>query len=370
VSNWIHDTFITDSRTKETLQEEETIIIEIGSFNIKIGCAREPSPKTFPPLVAVLLERHPCNQVPGFSEEKITSGWDVLQNGAFVCRKPVYFIENGRISDPVHFKHVLKNSSSSFSNSAVIIMPPSTNNPSVIQDYVDYAISCSRGFNQGLHAPAIILADKAVMAMYASGREVGLAVVSGDNSTRIVPIYYGSPLHYASVTSTLAGSSVTDVFAGSKTQKSVAARFNDDKLKRQCCRVAPFSSIEQSKWNSEDINFHAAEVLFDPSKFGRSDQSISQLIVSVIDKCDPELRTKMFGNIVLCGGNTKLRGFSRGSKASCNGWSRTKQSKLFQTMMSTFLGSVQQSVPILVNNRTGSTQSLQRNIKAIRESTT
>jgi len=54
--------------------------------------------------------------------------------------------------------------------------------------------------------------------------------------------------------------------------------------------------------------FRCAEVLFQPSFLGRESQGIHHATYNSIMKCDIDLRTSLFGNIIMSGGTTMFSG--------------------------------------------------------------
>ena len=52
-----------------------------------------------------------------------------------------------------------------------------------------------------------------------------------------------------------------------------------------------------------------AEILFQPALAGLNVPGIHVAVQEAINRCDPELRSTMWDNIVLAGGNTMLSGF-------------------------------------------------------------
>lgn len=55
--------------------------------------------------------------------------------------------------------------------------------------------------------------------------------------------------------------------------------------------------------------FRAPEILFDPEIIGLEYPGIQQIIVDAINRTDMDLRTSLYGNIVLSGGATLTKGF-------------------------------------------------------------
>jgi actin-related protein len=53
----------------------------------------------------------------------------------------------------------------------------------------------------------------------------------------------------------------------------------------------------------------AAEALFRPSLLGYDGAPIQQMVFDAINKCDNDLKTDLFGSIVLVGGTSMTKGF-------------------------------------------------------------
>lgn len=55
--------------------------------------------------------------------------------------------------------------------------------------------------------------------------------------------------------------------------------------------------------------FRAPEILFDPELIGLEWPGLHQIVVDAINRTDMDLRKSLFGNIVLSGGSTMIKGF-------------------------------------------------------------
>ena len=82
----------------------------------------------------------------------------------------------------------------------------------------------------------------------------------------------------------------------------------------RCCRrcVSHHSCTTTIANKNPKINqerFRAPEILFDPSLIGLEYPGLHSLITSSITQTDMDLRKHLFGNIVLSGGSTMIKGF-------------------------------------------------------------
>ncbi|KDQ14254.1 hypothetical protein BOTBODRAFT_175021 [Botryobasidium botryosum FD-172 SS1] len=58
-----------------------------------------------------------------------------------------------------------------------------------------------------------------------------------------------------------------------------------------------------------DACFKAPELLFHPSLYQIKSDGLSEIILDSISKCDENMRSELYGNIVLAGGSTLFPGF-------------------------------------------------------------
>ncbi|KAG0014621.1 hypothetical protein BGZ81_000358, partial [Podila clonocystis] len=64
---------------------------------------------------------------------------------------------------------------------------------------------------------------------------------------------------------------------------------------------------ERSK--SRCVMFQVPEAMFRPSVLGLVDKGIHEVVADAIAASEPSMRDDLVSNIVLAGGNTKIRGF-------------------------------------------------------------
>ena len=195
------------------------------------------------------------------------------------------------------------------------------------------------------HVPAMYVNITSALALYASGCTTGCVLDSGDGVTHAVPIYEGYAVRDAIHRWDVAGGDVTNSFleilAKRGFQLEVASSFSTT-AKRDIVRdivrdmkeklgyvsldydnelkTASESSVLAREKSYElpdgnvitigDERFRCPEVLFRPSLFGQKGVGIHQMIHHTIMQCDAELRSDLFGNIVLSGGNTMFPGMA------------------------------------------------------------
>jgi actin len=165
-----------------------------------------------------------------------------------------------------------------------------------------------------LWIPMLYIAKQAALSLYASGRTTGMVVESGFGVTNTVPIYEGHELVLTTNTLKVGGNDITTNLMRHFEEKQEYAPLDYfDKMKEKHCYVSQDDSNEtaQASYELPDGNsiqlgeelYKYSEILFEPN-------GVHLLAIDSIQKCDVDIRSTMYSNVVLAGGNTLLRGFS------------------------------------------------------------
>ena len=166
-----------------------------------------------------------------------------------------------------------------------------------------------------------------VLSLIGSGRTTGTVISSGGSKTHIVPIYEGYWLPHAVLRIDKGGDYVTDKLIKLLSLKgyslSVADWVSIDKMKESLAYVAEDYERELILTNSTEETYslpdgrvvavgkeriQCTESLFNPQIDGIESSGIADGIYQSIMKCDLDIRKMMYGNLVLSGGNTILKG--------------------------------------------------------------
>ncbi|KAH0542340.1 Actin-like protein [Glutinoglossum americanum] len=186
------------------------------------------------------------------------------------------------------------------------------------------------------NVPALYGSIQAVLSLYASGRTTGIVLDSGDGVSHAVPVYEGFAMPSSIRRIDVAGRDVTEYLQTLLRKSGYVFHTSAEKevvrqIKEKTGYVALDPRKEEKDWQGPgskgdgrivdyklpDGNvlkvgserFRAPEILFDPEIIGLEYPGIHQIIVDAINRTDMDLRTALFGNIVLSGGSTLTKGF-------------------------------------------------------------
>lgn len=303
------------------LDTKDFIVIDNGTGYIKAGYSGEDAPKIVMPTVMSIIE----SQEQGKSKT-MYSGADIDLKTPEV---PLIFpIDRGMIKSTEQdwecmsfvWEHIIKNLMQEELNSANVLITDSILNTRENRQRMASVFFDTLGVNSLGILPAPVL------SLFSIGKTRGIVVDVGCGLTSIVPIFEGYALPHAIHKIPLAGYDIT-TFIHQKlsaylkpTQMFLSRNIAEDMT------VVPLKYNKGQVLLSEDKRYYelpggkiinieqdilanAAEILFKPSIVEQNIKGLPEQIIESIMKCDNDLRPDMYGNIVLSGGASMMKGF-------------------------------------------------------------
>ncbi|XP_066918225.1 uncharacterized protein [Clytia hemisphaerica] len=186
-------------------------------------------------------------------------------------------------------------------------------------------------------APSLMLANQSCLALYSKGLVTGLSLNSGFYFTQSTPIYEGHALPYATTQLDIGGDTITN-YLNRNIMSTQGHQFNTsseklllNSMKQDLCYVALDPSSEEEKYrdhpdkmnesfalpDGQEITiglerFSTPEIMFDPLLIGiRNQLNVVDTVLESCSRVDEDLRDILFENILVSGGNSKLKGFNQ-----------------------------------------------------------
>ncbi|XP_038603490.1 actin-related protein T3 [Tachyglossus aculeatus] len=184
-------------------------------------------------------------------------------------------------------------------------------------------------FFETFGVPAFYVSVQAALALYASGRTTGCVLDCGDGVTACVPVLECHCLPHAVLRLELAGRDLTDHLTRLLTESGILLLKTEERrivrnIKETGCYVALSLDREAAKKATRayrlpdgkvieiaDQLFRCPESLFSPSDVGVEAPGIDVQCFDSVMKCDTELRSPLFSNVILAGGSSLFPGLDQ-----------------------------------------------------------
>ncbi|KAF2897711.1 hypothetical protein ILUMI_08466 [Ignelater luminosus] len=178
------------------------------------------------------------------------------------------------------------------------------------------------------NTPAMYIAIRPVLSLYASGRTTGFVFDAGEGMFFPVPIYEGTALQEAILRVEVTGSGLTDYLLKILTERgysltTFAQREIVHDIQEKLCYVALDFEQEMTKSVERSYKlpdgqvitignerFRCPEALFQPFIMNMEACGIQETTYNSIMKCNVDIRKVLFANTVLSGGNTMYPGIA------------------------------------------------------------
>ena len=301
----------------------KSIIVDLGSSTLKIGFNNEALPKYELPTYIGETYEHIINGNIIKDENKtyISSSCNQYLDNL----KLYYPIRNGSFANnddiKLIFDYIYKQlditSAQEINAHSILITEPifnSTKNKKNISEYLF----------ENLGVASLFFGMQPVLSLLGTGRTSGTILESGDNITQCCIVKEGCSLPNTFIRNNYGGADITEYFQTLLQRRGYF--FNNSstyqlvkKIKEQFARTKSyneegteanniFNLPDGSSIRIGDEKHKCTDILFDLRLIGKNSSPIDKMIYDSINCTDIELRIKLFGEILLSGGNTSIKG--------------------------------------------------------------
>ncbi|XP_026565419.1 actin, clone 302-like [Pseudonaja textilis] len=184
---------------------------------------------------------------------------------------------------------------------------------------------------ESFNVSAFYLAIQAVLSLYASGRTTGVVLDIKNDRMDPVPVYEGHAVSSALFRMNLCGEDLTDFLLKMLNQRGYHIKPEEreivEDIKEKFCYVAPDFEKEMATATPSSLEkhyelpdgqvitidterFRCPEGLFYAPYVGKECCGVHETVFNAVMKCDRDLYSTMFKNVVLAGGTSMFPGFA------------------------------------------------------------
>jgi len=183
------------------------------------------------------------------------------------------------------------------------------------------------------HVPKIFFGLQSIFGLIGTACTSGVAVMSGDGVTEVLPMYNDYSLRHAYQRINWAGKDVTNWLRRELHKADCALETSSDELilmdmkkASGCLRIANHGELEEEKAKLEEKKFEyflpdgtsvhigaecvtVPEIVFNPMSAGNDVPGLAELVKQCVDACPKDTKGSIFKKIECFGGNTMFPGF-------------------------------------------------------------
>ncbi|XP_074850090.1 actin-like protein 7A [Carettochelys insculpta] len=317
------ETSTSSKGSPKSVKETSAVILDIGTGYFKCGFAGEPRPSH---IISSTVGKHFQQTAKTGDNRKETFVGKELQD-VTIPLKLVNPLRHGIVVDWDCIQDIWeyifhKEMKIQPEEHAVLVSDPPLSPTTNREKYAEMLF-------ETFCTPAMHIAYQSRLAMYSYGKTSALVVESGHGVSHVVPIYEGYTMPNITGRVDYAGAALTHYLM--KLLNEAGNTFTEEQLnvveaiKEKVC----YTSLDLQHDMSVPLQKHqvdyelpdghliaigkerflCSEMLFKPSLIGSQQPALPLLTMTCLSKCDVDLKKKLMGNILLCGGCTMLMGF-------------------------------------------------------------
>ena len=297
--------------------ELQTVVIDNGTDYMKVGFARNDSPRAiFPTIFGHKFFRGTCMR------------WMGLRVAGYVAQRKArestihYPIEQGIVTNWDEMEciwyHTFHNELRVAPEECIVLHTEAVHNPKANKEKMTEIMF------ESFKIPCLHQCMTPLLSLYASGRITGLVIESGAGVSHVVPIFKHHPCTRAIQRHDIAGRSVTEYLMRVLCERGYSLSTAVERevvcaIKEKFCYVIQNKdsrSPDEKHYELPDgqvvtvggERFRCTEAIFNPSLLGMSCGGLQDYVYDAVMGCDVDLRGYLLRNILLSGGNTMFSG--------------------------------------------------------------
>ena len=252
--------------------------------------------------------------------------------------KKKYPVSNGNISDfnvlelLINYALKVKVGFITFEESSILFAEP-------LKCLKEEREKFAKIFFEDYYVNRLFLIKPSILALLSEGKNTGIVIELGEDTTNFIPILENSSIQYAIISPNLGRKDMIEYMKDLIKEKEKIMISSNDKIEKiieETCYVALDYEFEE-KYNVYSLEFEleetnqkihikeprikCPEILFSPKicRYTSCYKSIQEYLLDSINKCDKDLKDELLKNIVLTGVNSKIRGLKeRLTKEICS----------------------------------------------------